>query len=290
MQVKHFFDSDSHTISYVVYDKVGGHSAVIDPVLDWNNKNYTTDTKSADGIIAFIKENNLKNQWILETHMHADHISGARYVKKLVGGNIAIGKSITVVQGSLRALFNLGDTFVTDGSNFDYLFEDNEVFSIGNLKARAVHVPGHTPADMMYEINGSLFVGDTIFMPDVGTARCDFPGGDASVLWDSIQKILSYPSETVLYLCHDYFEDKKRGVSYMVTVGEQRQSNIHVAMSIDKTTFLDMRKKRDATLDLPTYIFPAMHINARAGMLPQGEGSSSMRYIKIPINWWGSDK
>lgn len=289
MKVKHFFDSDSHTVSYVVYDKVGGYSAVIDPVLDWNNKNYTTNTQFSDQIVNFVRDNNLRNEWILETHMHADHISGARYVKGLVGGKIAIGKSITIVQSSLKALFNLEDTFVTDGSNFDHLFEDGEVFSIGNLQARAIHVPGHTPADMMYEIEGSLFVGDTIFMPDVGTARCDFPGGDASVLWDSIQKILTYPPETVLYVCHDYFEDKQRLLSYMTTVADERAYNIHVRNGIDKATFLDIRKKRDATLDLPAYIFPSIHINARAGVLPPSE-NGGLSYVKIPINWWSQSQ
>lgn len=196
MNVKSFFDHDSHTASYVVYDKEGGTSAVIDSVMDWNNKNYTTDTQSAEEVIAFIKEHSLTNEWILETHMHADHLSASQYIKKAVGGKIAIGNKISVVQTTLKGLFNLNDSFITDGSNFDHTFADGDEFTIGDLKAKAVHVPGHTPADMMYVIGGSIFSGDTIFMPDVGTARCDFPGGDAEALWDSIQKILAYPDET----------------------------------------------------------------------------------------------
>jgi glyoxylase-like metal-dependent hydrolase (beta-lactamase superfamily II) len=285
MNVKSFFDHDSHTASYVVYDKEGGRSAVIDSVMDWNNKNYTTDTQSAEEVIAFIKEHNLTNEWILETHMHADHLSASQFIKKAVGGKIAIGDKISVVQTTLKGLFNLNDSFITDGSNFDHTFADGDEFTIGDLKAKAVHVPGHTPADMMYVIEGSIFSGDTIFMPDVGTARCDFPGGDAEALWDSIQKILAYPDETKIYLCHDYPEGKGRDVAFMTTVAEEKRENIHVKTGTKREEFLKFRAERDATLDLPTYIFPSMHINARAGELP-GMEDNNATYLKIPINWW----
>ena len=217
--------------------------------------------------------------------MHADHLSAAQYLKERLGGQIAIGNKITAVQETLKILFNLNDTFKTDGSQFDYTFFDSEKFMIGGIKAKAVHVPGHTPADMMYEINGNLFVGDTIFMPDVGSARCDFPGGNAETLWDSMQKILNYSPETRIYLCHDYPEDKNRGVAFVTTVGEQQEKNIHVKTGTTKEDFLKMRKKRDLTLDLPTYIFPSMHINMGAGKLPIAE-ENAMHYLKIPINWW----
>lgn len=285
MHIQSFFDHDSHTVSYVVYDKDGGSSAVIDSVLDWNNNNFTTHTKGADDIIAFIKAHDLTNEWILETHLHADHISASRHIKRAVGGKIAIGSSITVVQDNLKKLFNLSDAFVTDGSNFDHTFADGETFSIGSLTAVAVHVPGHTPADMMYVIDSTIFAGDTIFMPDVGTARCDFPGGNADMLWDSMQKILAYPDDTKIYLCHDYPEGKGREATFVTTVGEEKRNNIHVKEGTARADFLTFRAERDATLDLPTYIFPAMHINARAGEFPSVEENSTM-YLKIPINWW----
>ena len=285
MQIKTFFDTDSHTASHVVADEITKKCAVIDSVMDWNNKNYTTDTVSADEIVKYVKENSLEVEWILETHMHADHLSAAQYLKERLGGQIAIGNKITAVQETLKVLFNLNDTFKTDGSQFDYTFLDSEKFMIGGIKAKAVHVPGHTPADMMYEINGNLFVGDTIFMPDVGSARCDFPGGNAETLWDSMQKILNYSPETRIYLCHDYPEDKNRGVAFVTTVGEQQEKNIHVKTGTTKEDFLKMRKTRDLTLDLPTYIFPSMHINMGAGKLPIAE-ENAMHYLKIPINWW----
>lgn len=285
MQIKTFFDHDSHTASHVVFDQVGGHSAIIDSVMDWNNNNYTTDTKSADEIVQFIEDNNLKNEWILETHMHADHLSASQYLKNRVGGRIAIGNQISTVQKVLKDLFNLNEKFITDGSNFDHTFSDGEEFTVGGLKGRAVHVPGHTPADMMYVIGGNIFAGDTIFMPDVGTARCDFPGGSAEKLWDSIQKILKYPDETKIYLCHDYPEGKGRGPEYVTTVGAEKKNNIHVKVGTTKEEFLRFRNERDKILDLPTYIFPSMHINARAGELPDAE-ENQFTYLKIPINWW----
>lgn len=285
MNIKTFFDTDSHTASYVVYDQEGGHSAVIDSVLGWNNKNFTTNTDQAQEIVDFIKTHNLTNQWILETHMHADHISASAFLKQQIGGTVGIGNKIVDVQKTLKELFNLSDEFKTDGSQFDHQFADGEEFMIGALHTKAVHVPGHTPADMMYEIDGSLFVGDTIFMPDMGTARCDFPNGSADTLWDSIQKILAYPDETKIYLCHDYPEGKNREVSLVTTVGDEKVHNIHVKSGTKKEDFLVMRAARDKTLDLPSYIFPSMHINMRAGSISSQE-SNGQSFIKIPVNWW----
>lgn len=285
MQIKNFFDEDSHTVSYLIWDEETNKCAVIDSVLDWNNKNHTTDTSSADEVVKYISENNLTLEWILETHMHADHLSASRYLKDKLGGKIAIGDKISNVQTALKVVFNLNDNFKTDGSQFDYLFKDGEEFQIGNIKAIAVHVPGHTPADMMYVIEGKIFSGDTIFMPDVGTARCDFPGGSAETLWDSIQKILTYPEETQIYICHDYPEGKGREAKFLTTVKEEQENNIHVKAGTSRDEFLQMRKDRDKTLDLPTYIFPAMQVNMRAGSLPE-VSANNQAYIQIPINWW----
>jgi glyoxylase-like metal-dependent hydrolase (beta-lactamase superfamily II) len=217
--------------------------------------------------------------------MHADHLSASQYLKEKLGGKTAIGDKIKAVQTALKKLLNLNDNFKTDGSQFDHQFYDNEEFFVGNLKGKAVHVPGHTPADMMYVFGDSIFAGDTIFMPDVGTARCDFPGGNAEILWESIQKILTYPNDTKLYMCHDYPEDKGREMQFVTSVSEEKEKNIHLKAGITKGDFLKMRSERDKTLDLPTYIFPSMHVNMRAGNLPDSE-ANSMKYIQIPINWW----
>lgn len=279
MVVHPIFDTDSHTISYIVWDKATRQSAVIDSVLDYNHKNVETTTDLADQIVAYIQENNLTNEWILETHMHADHISASSYLKKKIGGKKAIGSAIPKVQEYLKEVFDLNEHFKTDGSQFDVLFTDGETFAVGELDAKAVHTPGHTPADMIYEIGGVLFSGDTIFAPDMGTARCDFPGGSAETMYDSVRKVLeAYPSETTVYLCHDYPEGKNRDVSYTTTIGEERESNIHVRDGISKEEFVAMRTKRDKTLDLPTYIFPSVQINGNAGSLTPGE------FIKLSYN------
>jgi glyoxylase-like metal-dependent hydrolase (beta-lactamase superfamily II) len=273
------FDEDSHTITYVVWDKRTKKSAVIDSVLDYNHKNVETNTTLADQVIYYVQENKLTNEWILETHMHADHLSASTYLQEKIGGKKAIGDQIVTVQKYLKEVFDLNDNFKTDGSQFDTLFADNETFAVGSIPAKAIHTPGHTPADMVYEIGGVLFSGDTLFAPDSGTARCDFPGGSAETMYDSIRSLLEqYPDDTPMYLCHDYPESKGRNLQYKTTVGEQRKHNIHVRDGVTKDTFVTMRNERDATLDLPTYIFPAVQINGNAGTLTPGE------FIKLSYN------
>ena len=279
LQIHPIFDTDSHTVTYIVWDPVTKKSAVIDSVLDYNHKNVETDTTLADEVIAFITNNELENEWLLETHMHADHLSASTYLKENIGGKKAIAQQIVDVQSYLKEAFDLNQNFKTDGSQFDHLFADGETFKIGNLEAKAVHSPGHTPADMVYEIDGVLFTGDTLFAPDMGTARCDFPGGSAASMYDSVRAILeAYPADTTMYLCHDYPESKDRDLTYTTTVGEQRENNIHVKDGISKEEFITMRQTRDATLDLPTYIFPSVQINGNAGTLTPGE------FIKLSYN------
>lgn len=273
------FDQDSHTFTYVVSDPVTKKSAVIDSVLDYNHKNVVTDTKLADQVVAYINEHGLTNQWILETHMHADHLSASSYLQEKIGGQKAIGRNIVEVQQYLKQVFDLNDNFKTNGSQFDQLWSDGEEFMIGDLTARAIHTPGHTPADIIYVIDGVLFTGDTLLAPDSGTARCDFPGGSAETMYDSVRQILeSLPSETIMYICHDYPEGKNREVLCKTTVGEQRQENIHVRDGITKTEFVHLRSERDKTLDLPSYIFPAVQINGNAGSIVPGE------FIKLSYN------
>lgn len=277
--VQPFFDEDSHTISYVVWDPETHVSAIIDSVLDYHHKNITTDTKLADEIIAYITKHNLTNAWILETHLHADHISAVAYLKEKVGGKSGIGKEVLFVQKYLKETLELKDTFQTDGSQFDKLFADGDTFNVGSMTATAIHTPGHTPADMIYDIGSVLFAGDTLLAPDSGTARCDFPGGSAETLYDSVQKILTtHNPDTSIYLCHDYPEGKNRDMMYQTTVGEERQSNIHVRDDISKDEFVLMRTERDKTLDLPAYMFPAVQLNGNAGTPIPGE------FIKLSLN------
>lgn len=279
LTVHPIFDTDSHTVTYVVSDEETKKSAVIDSVLDYNHKNVATNTALADQVVDYINKHKLQNQWILETHMHADHLSASEYLKEKVGGKKAIGSAITTVQNYLKKAFDLNDNFKTDGSQFDVLFADGESFSIGNIQAKAIHTPGHTPADMIYEIGGVLFSGDTLFAPDLGTARCDFPGGSAKAMFHSVRNVLtSYPKGTSIYLCHDYPESKDRELIYHTTVGQQRKENIHVNDAISQQEFIALREARDATLDLPTYIFPAVQINSNAGTLAKGE------FIKLSYN------
>ncbi len=273
------FDTDSHTITYVVADPITKKCAVIDPVLDYNHRNVQTSTVLADQVISYITEQDFTNEWILETHMHADHISASHYLQEKVGGKKAIGKQITVVQTYLKKVFDLNDNFKTDGSQFDHLFSDGEEFMIGSIKAKAIHSPGHTPADMTYLIDGVLFTGDTLFAPDMGTARCDFPGGSAEAMYDSVRRLLeTLPEKTPMYLCHDYPEGKNRELAYTTTVSEQRKHNIHVRDGITKQEFVKLRSERDVTLDLPSYIFPAVQINGNAGSIVPGE------FIKLSYN------
>ncbi|SNY23937.1 MULTISPECIES: MBL fold metallo-hydrolase [unclassified Pseudomonas] len=282
-QIEAFLDPASSTYSYVVYEADGGQCAIVDPVLDYDGAAGRTCTAQADKIIAFVREHHLQVQWLLETHAHADHLSAAPYLRRELGGKIAIGQSISKVQNVFKALFNLEPEFCVDGSQFDHLFAPNESFKIGNLKATALHVPGHTPADMAYLIDGEqILVGDTLFMPDVGTARCDFPGGNAHQLFNSIHKLLAFPASVKLYVCHDY-PPEGRAAQCQTTVGEQRLSNIHVHDGIDEATFVEMRTKRDAGLGMPTLLLPAIQVNVRAGNMPPAEDNGVV-YLKVPIN------
>jgi len=278
-----FFDTQTSTFSYVIH-RDGNHScAIIDSVLDYDPKSGRSSTDSADRIIAYVRNNQLQAQWILETHAHADHMSAAAYLQKELGGKIAIGEHIRHVQKVFRDVFNLKEEVTPDGSQFDHLFHDGEKFHIGVMAVTALHVPGHTPADIAYCVEGlGVFIGDTLFMPDVGTARCDFPGGDAHTLFASIQKILALGDETRLYLCHDYPPDHRQQQS-CITVQEQRAGNIHVRDGIGADSFAAMREARDATLAMPVLILPAIQVNIRAGRYPEAE-DNGVRYLKIPIN------
>ena len=279
--VKAFFDPQTWTYTYVVYESKGSACIVIDSVLNYDPKSGRTKTHSADEVIAFIKENRLQLEWILETHAHADHLTAAPYIQEKLGGKIAIGDHITTVQSVFKGVFNLDDIAV-DGSQFDALIKEGEPIAFGNLSFKALYVPGHTPACMAYEIGDSIFVGDTLFMPDVGTARCDFPGGSASNLYRSIQSILKYPPSTKLYMCHDY-PPNGRTPEYQSTVADQKEANIHVHDGITEEQFVAMRTKRDAGLEMPVLILPSIQVNIRAGHMPKAEGNGTA-YLKIPLN------
>jgi glyoxylase-like metal-dependent hydrolase (beta-lactamase superfamily II) len=286
LHVEGFFDPATWTVSYIVHDEATKRCALVDSVLDYDPKSGRTSHASADVLIARVRELGATVQWILETHVHADHLSAAPYLKQALGGQIGIGQHITTVQKVFGSLFNAGSDFARDGRQFDHLFADGESFSIGNLNARTMHTPGHTPACMTYVVEDerktAAFVGDTLFMPDYGTARCDFPGGDARTLFRSINKVLSLPPETQLYMCHDY-QPGGREVQYVSSVAEQREQNIHVRNGISEEEFVVMRQARDATLAMPTLILPSVQINMRAGELPPAE-SNGIRYIKIPVD------
>ena len=281
-QVKAFFDPATWTVSYVVFDAPGGHCALVDSVLDYDPKSGRTRTDSADQLIAFVREQNLTVDWILETHAHADHLSAAPYLRKHLGGKIAIGGKITQVQNVFKGIFHLEPEFATNGSQFDHLFEDGDTFAIGTLQAQALSVPGHTPACMAYQVGDAVFVGDTLFMPDVGTARCDFPGGNAHTLYQSVRKLLSLPPETRLFMCHDY-PPEGRAAQWECTVANQRARNIHVHDGVSEAEFVAMRTKRDAGLAMPVLILPSVQVNIRAGELPPPE-ANGVSYLKIPLN------
>lgn len=281
-QVKAFFDPATWTVSYVVFDAPGGHCALVDSVLDYDPKSGRTRTDSADQLIAFVREQNLTVDWILETHAHADHLSAAPYLRKHLGGKIAIGGKITQVQNVFKGIFHLEPEFATNGSQFDHLFEDGDTFAIGTLQAQALSVPGHTPACMAYQVGDAVFVGDTLFMPDVGTARCDFPGGNAHTLYQSVRKLLSLPPETRLFMCHDY-PPEGREAQWECTVADQRARNIHVHDGVSEAEFVAMRTKRDAGLSMPVLILPSVQVNIRAGELPPPE-ANGVSYLKIPLN------
>jgi len=278
-----FFDEATFTASYVVQEPDGTHCAIIDSVLDFDPKSGRTDTASADKVIAFIGEHGLTVDWILETHAHADHLTAAPYLKSELGGQVGIGAHITDVQVTFKKVFNADGEFPTDGSQFDRLFKDGDSFQIGAMTAKVLHTPGHTPACITYLIGHAAFVGDTLFMPDFGTARCDFPGGDAATLYRSIQKILSLPPETRLFLCHDYKAPGRDRFAWETTVAEERKANIHVRQGVSEADFVAMRRARDKTLDMPVLILPSVQVNMRAGELPPPE-DNGVHYLKLPVD------
>jgi len=278
-----FFDEATYTVSYVVHDPVSREAAIIDSVLDYEPASGRTSHGSADRIVEHISTHDLIVPWILETHAHADHLSAAPYLQEKLGGRIAIGAHITQVQEVFGKLFNAGDGFAHDGSQFDHLFADGEAFRIGQIEAIALHVPGHTPACMAYAIGDAVFIGDTMFMPDYGTARADFPGGDARQLYHSIRRLLSLPDATRLFLCHDYKAEGRDEYVWETTVAEQRASNVHIHDGVDEAGFVSMRKRRDEQLSMPALILPSVQVNMRAGHFPQAE-DNGIRYLKIPLD------
>lgn len=281
--VQHFFDEPTNTFSYVVRDPDSQACAVLDSVLDFDYAAGRTDVRSADEIIQYIQANDLTVEWILETHVHADHLSAAPYLHEQLGGKTGIGANIIQVQEIFGKAFNAGTEFARDGSQFDRLFEEGDTFAIGSLEGRVLHTPGHTPACLTYVIGDAAFVGDTLFMPDYGTARCDFPGGDARVLYQSIQKVLALPPETRIFLCHDYKAPDRDEYQHMTTVAEQRQANVHVHDGVSEEEFVKMRTERDATLDMPRLILPSVQVNMRAGHMPSAEDNGQV-YLKVPVN------
>lgn len=282
--VEAFFDPATYTYSYIVSDAATGQCALIDSVLDYDPASGRTAYRSASRLIDYVREHGLTVQWILETHVHADHLSAAPYLRQQLGGQLGIGEQITVVQNTFGKLFNAGPDFPTDGSQFDRLFHDGEEFQVGSLPAQAIHTPGHTPACMTYLIGDAAFVGDTLFMPDYGTARCDFPGGDAHALYRSIHvKLFQLPDETRVFLCHDYKAPGRDEFHYQTTIGAERAGNVHINADISEENFVAMRHDRDATLGMPTLILPSVQINMRAGNLPPAEDNGT-RYLKIPLD------
>ena len=279
--IQAFFDPATATVTYVVYEGEGGACAVIDSVLDYDPKAGRTATTSADKVIAFVRENKLTCHWLLETHAHADHLSAAPYLQRQLGGEVAIGAAIQAVQQAFADIYHQ-DGATSDGSQFDQLFAPDQVFHIGALEVRALHVPGHTPADLAYQIGDAVFVGDTLFMPDVGSARCDFPGGSAALLYRSAQRLLALPPATRLFMCHDY-PPAGREARWETTVAAQRASNIHLHDGVTEEQFVALRTGRDATLDMPTLILPAIQVNINAGKLPEPE-ENGVRYLKIPLD------
>ena len=280
--VKAFFDAATFTVSYIVSDPATGRAAVIDPVLNYDPASGRTGTSAADEMITYLAESNLSVDWIIETHVHADHLSSAPYIKESVGGQTGIGKHVTAVQESFKGIFNI-EALTTDGSQFDHLFIDGESFRVGDFDARVIATPGHTPACVTYVIGDSAFVGDTLFMPDFGTARTDFPGGNAAQLYRSIQKILNLPDDTRLFMCHDYKAPGRDVFAWETSVKEQRDSNIHINKTISEAAFVELREGRDSQLAVPKLLLPAIQVNISAGTLPDAEGNG-VRYLKIPLD------
>jgi len=282
-QVKAFFDEATFTVSYVVRDTGSRACAVIDSVLDYDPASGRTSHGSADAVIAYVRDEGLEVVWQLETHAHADHLSAAPYLQAALGGQLAIGAKIVHVQQTFGTLFNVGSAFARDGRQFEHLFDDGEAFAIGGLRALALHVPGHTPACMAYVIGDAVFVGDTLFMPDYGTARCDFPGGDAATLYHSIQRLLALPEATRVFLCHDYKAPERAEFAWETTIGDEKRDNVHVHAGVSEVAFVALREARDKTLGMPRLILPSVQVNMRGGHLPEPE-DNGVRYLKIPLN------
>jgi glyoxylase-like metal-dependent hydrolase (beta-lactamase superfamily II) len=282
-EIHGFFDEATNTITYVVRDPEGSACAVVDSVLDFDYASGRTDTRSADAVVAFVRERGWKLEWVLETHVHADHLSAAPYIQDRLGGKIGIGDRITVVQDTFGKIFNEGTEFQRDGSQFDRLFREGDLFMIGQLRGEVLHTPGHTPACLTYVIGDAAFVGDTLFMPDFGTARCDFPGGSAEVMWESVQKILALPDATRIFVGHDYKAPGRDQYAWETTVGAQKAANVHVGGGKTKEDFVAMREKRDATLAMPRLIIPSLQVNMRAGQMPEPE-ENGVSYLKVPVN------
>jgi glyoxylase-like metal-dependent hydrolase (beta-lactamase superfamily II) len=281
-EVTGFFDNDSNTVTFLVKDPSSASVAIVDSVLDFDYASGRTDTRSADALIAHVRERGLEVEWILETHVHADHLSAAPYIQRELGGRIGIGDKITVVQNTFGKIFNEGTEFQRDGSQFDRLFAEGDTFSVGNLEARAMHTPGHTPACMTYVMGDAAFVGDTLFMPDYGTARCDFPGGSAEALYHSIGRILSLPDETRIFVCHDYKAPGRESFAWESTVAEEKTRNVHIS-GRSESEFVAMREARDRTLSMPRLIIPSLQVNMRAGQMP-GPEDNGVSYLKVPVN------
>ena len=282
-RVQAFFDEATNSITYLLHDPSGRGAAVIDSVLDFDYASGRTDTRSADAVIAAIKAQNLDLQWILETHVHADHLSAAPYIQEHLGGKIGIGAQITVVQDTFGKVFNEGSRFARDGSQFDRLFAEGDTVMIGQLSGHVLHTPGHTPACLTYVFGDAAFVGDTLFMPDFGTARCDFPGGSAGVMYDSVQRILALPEETRIFVAHDYKAPGRDSFAWETTVGAQKSANVHVGRNRNRDDFVALREARDATLAMPRLIIPSLQINMRAGHMPEAEDNGTA-YLKVPLN------
>ena len=282
LSVTAFFDETTFTVTYVAADPRSAQAAIIDPVLDFDPASGRTSTASADKVVDFVRTNDLSVSWILETHVHADHLTAAPYLKEKLGGRIAIGKNVAAVQDTFKSVFNIED-LATDGTQFDHLFEDGDEFRVGSIAGSIIGTPGHTPACITYVVGDAAFVGDTLFMPDFGTARTDFPGGDAGDLYDSIQKILALPEDTRLFMCHDYKAPGRDEFRWETSVAEQRDTNIHIHRKVSREEFVAMRESRDAELGMPKLILPSIQVNVRAGHLPNAE-SNGVRYLKIPLD------
>jgi len=283
--IQHFFDENTNTFSYVVSDPATRQCAIIDSVLDYDPASATTTTTHADEIIAYINKNELTVEWILETHVHADHLTASQYLKSQLGGKIAMSHKISIVQETFSAIYNLDIKYFNSHQSFDYLFDDHETFTIGELQAYNIPTPGHTPACLSYVIGDAVFVGDTLFMPDYGTARCDFPKGSAGQLYDSVQSLYELPEETRVFLCHDYLPESRERYEHETLLKTQKEQNIHIHTGVSKAEFIEMRTQRDATLTMPKLILPSIQINMDAGKFPQPE-ANGIRYLKLPLNYF----